>query len=158
MRELRSTGPEKEIHLKGRKSRVRESRDDQVFNLLTLLVLMLVNLVIANPLIYIVSASFSSANTVMAGRVWLLPMDSFSKSLYSHVSVQSHYDRLSEFADLYRVRNGGLHGCGHPVRFLPVPEGLLWAKTSGFPGAVHHALQRGPDAQLFSGQQHPQRG
>ena len=80
-RELRFTGPEKEIHLKGRKSRVRESRDDQVFNLLTLLVLMLVNLVIANPLIYIVSASFSSANTVMAGRVWLLPMDSFSKSL-----------------------------------------------------------------------------
>lgn len=51
MRELRFTGPEKEIHLKGRKSRVRESRDDQVFNLLTLLVLMLVNLVIANPLI-----------------------------------------------------------------------------------------------------------
>lgn len=42
---------------------------------------MLVNLVIANPLIYIVSASFSSANTVMAGRVWLLPVDSFSKSL-----------------------------------------------------------------------------
>ncbi len=81
MRELRFTGPEKEIHLKGRKSRVRESRDDQVFNLLTLLVLMLVNLVIANPLIYIVSASFSSANTVMARRVWLLPMDSFSKSL-----------------------------------------------------------------------------
>ena len=81
MRELRFTGPEKEIHLKGRKSRVRESRDDQVFNLLTLLVLMLVNLVIANPLIYIVSASFSSANTVMAGRVRLLPVDSFSKSL-----------------------------------------------------------------------------
>lgn len=78
MRELRSTGPEKEIHLKVRKNRVRESRDDQVFNLLTLLVLMLV---IANPLIYIVSASFSSANTVMAGRVWLLPVDSFSKSL-----------------------------------------------------------------------------
>ena len=51
MRELRFTGPEKEIHLKGRKSRVRESRDDQVFNPLTLLVLMLVNLVIANPLI-----------------------------------------------------------------------------------------------------------
>ena len=51
------------------------------FNLLTLLVLMLVNLVIAYPLIYIVSASFSSANTVMAGRVWLLPVDSFSKSL-----------------------------------------------------------------------------
>ena len=82
MRELRFTGPEKEIHLKGRKNRVRESRDDQVFNLLTLLVLMLVNLVIAYPLIYIVSASFSSANTVMAGRVWrLLPVDSFSKSL-----------------------------------------------------------------------------
>ena len=58
MRELRSTGPGKEFHLKVRKNRVRESRDDQVFNLLTLLVLMLVNLVIANPLIYIVSASF----------------------------------------------------------------------------------------------------
>ena len=81
MRELRSTGPEKEIHLKGRKNRVRESRDDQVFNLLTLLVLMLVNLVIAYPLIYIVSAPFSSANTVMAGLQWLLPVDSFSKSL-----------------------------------------------------------------------------
>ena len=50
MRELRSTGPEKEIHLKVRKNRVRESRDDQVFNLLTLLVLMLVNLVIANAM------------------------------------------------------------------------------------------------------------
>ena len=36
---------------------------------------------IAYPLIYIFIASFSSANTVMAERVWLLPMDSFSKSL-----------------------------------------------------------------------------
>ena len=58
-----------------RKNRVHESRGDQVFDVITTIILILANLIIAYPLIYIVSASFSSADAVMAGRVWLFPVD-----------------------------------------------------------------------------------
>ena len=81
MREQQAAFPTKRLQPASRKNRVQESRGDRVFNGITLLILLLVNLIIAYPLIYIISASFSSADAVMAGRVWLLPVD-FSLKAY----------------------------------------------------------------------------
>lgn len=81
MREQQAAFPIKRLQPASRKNRVQESRGDRVFNGITLLILLLVNLIIAYPLIYIISASFSSADAVMAGRVWLLPVD-FSLKAY----------------------------------------------------------------------------
>lgn len=81
MHEQRSAFPLRRPQPKLRKKHVQESRGDKVFNFVTLLILLLVNLIIAYPLLYIISASFSSADAVMAGRVWLLPVD-FSLKAY----------------------------------------------------------------------------
>lgn len=60
---------------------IKESGGDIVFNWISTIILILVNIVIAYPLIYIVSASFSSADAVMAGKVWFLPVN-FSLKAY----------------------------------------------------------------------------
>ena len=58
-----------------RQGHVYETREDRVFNVVVTLILILAITVVAYPLIYVVSASFSSTDAVMAGRVWLLPVD-----------------------------------------------------------------------------------
>lgn len=58
-----------------REGHVYETREDRVFNVVVDLILLLAVLVVAYPLIYVISASFSSTEAVMAGRVWLWPVD-----------------------------------------------------------------------------------
>lgn len=56
-------------------SAVRESGGDRLFTIINLVILMAFLLVVAYPMIYVVSASFSSARAVTSGRVWLWPVD-----------------------------------------------------------------------------------
>ena len=55
-------------HLK-RHSHVAQTRSDNLFDFVITLILVLAVLVVAYPLIYVVSASFSSTTAVMAGKV-----------------------------------------------------------------------------------------
>lgn len=57
------------------KARRGKIRDDLGFSVVNSLLLGVVLIVVAYPLVYIVSASFSAASAVMAGRVWLWPVD-----------------------------------------------------------------------------------
>jgi putative aldouronate transport system permease protein len=54
---------------------IRDNASDRLFSLGTYLVLALFLVVLLYPLIYIVSASFSSGTAVVSGRVWLWPVD-----------------------------------------------------------------------------------
>ena len=54
---------------------IRDTGVDRVFNVVNYLVLALFLVVVLYPLIYIVSASFSSAAAVTSGEVWLWPVD-----------------------------------------------------------------------------------
>jgi len=63
------------IRLGRRRNRVHESTGDRVFNVIIVVMLVLVNVIIAYPLIYIISASMSSSDAVMSGRVWLFPVE-----------------------------------------------------------------------------------
>lgn len=54
---------------------VQESKGDRVFILFVYLFLTLVLLVVALPLIYILSSSVSSPQSVISGKVWLFPVD-----------------------------------------------------------------------------------
>ena len=69
---------------RARRYRVRESWGDRVFNAITLLLLLVIIVLVAYPLVYVVSASFSSTTAVMAGRVWLYPVE-FSLKAYETV-------------------------------------------------------------------------
>ena len=62
-------------------NRVRETRGDYVFDAVTTLLLLIAIVIVAYPLLYVVSASLSSTDAVMSGRVWLLPVD-FSLKAY----------------------------------------------------------------------------
>lgn len=56
-------------------NRIKENLSDRLFMALIYTMLSIVMLVIIYPLIYIVSASFSSASAVVAGKVWLWPVE-----------------------------------------------------------------------------------
>jgi putative aldouronate transport system permease protein len=56
-------------------TKIRESFTDQVFLWVVYFFLSIVLLIILYPLVYVVSASFSSPLAVSSGRVWLLPVD-----------------------------------------------------------------------------------
>jgi putative aldouronate transport system permease protein len=62
----------------------KKIRDDIGFSFVNTFILGVILIIVLYPLIYIVSASFSSASAVMGGRVWLWPVD-FSLKGYEAV-------------------------------------------------------------------------
>ena len=56
-------------------SKVHQRWDDTLFDVFSTLLLLVAVVLVAYPLIYVISASFSSTDAVMAGKVWLLPVD-----------------------------------------------------------------------------------
>ncbi|TVY08111.1 carbohydrate ABC transporter permease [Paenibacillus cremeus] len=66
---------------------VKESRDDRLFNWINYTILFLFTITVLYPLIYIFSASFSSASAVVSGKVWLYPVD---MTLEGYTAVFKH--------------------------------------------------------------------
>ncbi len=58
-----------------RRNRIRPRWNDRVFDWAATLILLMAVLVVAYPLLYVVSASLSSTDAVMSGRVWFLPVE-----------------------------------------------------------------------------------
>ena len=84
----------KEMKARAKANRVRESRGDRAFNGLIIAILVLAVVVVAYPLIYVVSASLSSTDAVMSGSVWFLPVE-FSleayKTTFKYDSIMTGY-------------------------------------------------------------------
>lgn len=57
------------------KTRIKLSKGDLLFTIVNTTILCLIMLSVLYPLIYILSASFSSSNAVIQGRVWLFPVE-----------------------------------------------------------------------------------
>lgn len=56
--------------------KVKLSADDRIFYIVVNIIMAIVFVIVLWPLVFIVSSSFSSKEAVMAGRVFLLPVDS----------------------------------------------------------------------------------
>ena len=69
---------------KQHKSMIKFSMSDKIFYAITGVILFILFIIFMYPLIFVVSASFSSGQAVAAGRVLLLPVD-FSLEGYVHV-------------------------------------------------------------------------
>ena len=54
---------------------IKESGADRLFTIFNYVMLSLVLIIVLYPLIYVVSASFSSSSAVLSGRVWLWPVE-----------------------------------------------------------------------------------
>lgn len=58
-----------------KRSIIRESGSDRVFTIVNYVILSIVLILVLYPLIYVVSASFSSSYAVLSGKVWLWPVE-----------------------------------------------------------------------------------
>ncbi len=79
---------------KSRRNKLRQSTGDRVFDFISVGLLLLFAVIVAYPLIYVVSASFSSTDAVIAGRVWLLPVEpsvEAYKAVFSNASILTGY-------------------------------------------------------------------
>ncbi len=77
-----------------RGKRVRQRWDDTLFDVIATLVLVFAVSIVAYPLVYVVSASFSSTTAVMAGRVWLFPVEPSLKAyeaVFTYDSIMTGY-------------------------------------------------------------------
>lgn len=77
-----------------RKNRIRQRWDDNLFDVMSTFFLALSVLVVAYPLLYVVSASFSSTNAVMAGKVWLIPVEPTLvayQAVFTYQSIMTGY-------------------------------------------------------------------
>ena len=79
-----------------RGTRIRESRVDRVFLTLIVIFLTFVLISVVYPLIFIVSSSFSSTSAVIAGRVWLFPVE---PSLLGYQAVFEHRSVMIGYAN-----------------------------------------------------------
>ena len=66
------------------KRRKIKSKNDRVFYIVIGVIITILTIAVLYPIIYIISASFSSSNAVAEGRVWLWPVD-FSLEAYKAV-------------------------------------------------------------------------
>ncbi|UUZ85344.1 carbohydrate ABC transporter permease [Paenibacillus sp. P26] len=85
---------------------IKETSSDRLFTAINYLILSLFLVIILYPLIYIVSASISSSEAVISGRVWLWPVD---PTLDGYTAVFKHKLIVSGFLNsLYYTVAGTL--------------------------------------------------
>lgn len=56
-------------------TKMKEAGSDRLFTIVNYSVLTLIMIIVLYPLVYVVSASFSSSSAVLSGRVWLWPVE-----------------------------------------------------------------------------------
>lgn len=71
-------------------NKIKLSMDDRIFYIVSYTIVALLTLIVLYPVLYIVSASFSSGTAVSQGKVWLYPVD-FSLDGYKAVF---HYQNI----------------------------------------------------------------
>lgn len=62
---------------------IKETGIDKLFNIVNYTILSIFFIAVSYPLIYIISASFSSADAVVSGKVWLWPVEPGLKGYYA---------------------------------------------------------------------------
>jgi len=77
---------------------IKESGVDRLFTIVNYAALALVLLVILYPLIYVVSASFSSSYAIISGRVWLWPVE---PSLEGYIAIFKNKNVLTGFYNTF---------------------------------------------------------
>ena len=89
-------------------SKVHQRWDDTLFDVFSTLLLLVAVVLVAYPLIYVISASFSSTDAVMAGKVWLLPVD---LSLKAYEAVFNYESILTGYVNsaIYTVLGTGVN-------------------------------------------------
>ncbi len=124
--------------------RVKESREDQIFYFVVNVILWIVFALIAVPLLYVLAASFSSASAVVAGKVYLWPVD-FSlagyKAVFENSSIVRSFCNSVFYVVLGTAINVALTVCAaYPLSRRDMPGGnlimMLFSFTMIFSGGM----------------------
>jgi len=70
------------------------AKDDRIFSLINGLILSIAVILVAYPLLFVLSASFSSTDAVMAGKVWIFPVEptlTSYKAVFANKQIFSGY-------------------------------------------------------------------
>ena len=78
--------------------RIQESLADRIFMAIVYILLSFALVIVLYPLIYVVSASFSSAAAIRSGKVWLYPVDI---TLQGYEAVFSNYQIMTGFKNSF---------------------------------------------------------
>lgn len=76
------------------KRKIKEPFGDKVFNVVNYIFLGFLFIIVAYPLIFVLSASFSESNAVVSGKVWLLPVGfnvEAYKAIFTNKSIMTGY-------------------------------------------------------------------
>ncbi len=95
---------------KHKRTKVKESVGDRVYYIITYIVLALLALIVLYPLYFVVIASFSSADAVIGGRVYLWPVDiSFAgyRECFSRSDIWIGYGNTIWYTLTYTVLSVG---------------------------------------------------
>lgn len=84
--------------------KVRLSREDRIFDIVNYLFLIFILLIVLYPIIYVVSASFSSPYAVSSGKMWLWPVD---VTLRGYQAVFNHSQIIRSFFNSVLVTTVG---------------------------------------------------
>lgn len=85
-------------------NRIKQRMEDNVFDIISTIFLLTCTILVIYPLIYVVSASFSSTIAVMAGRVWLLPVE---PSLAAYEAVFKNGSLMSGYLNSFIYTTSG---------------------------------------------------
>lgn len=77
---------------------IKENTQDKIFNIVNTTILCLVTFAILYPLIFVVSNSFSSPSAVIAGKVWLWPVE---PTLKGYVAVFEYKKIITGFGNSF---------------------------------------------------------
>lgn len=93
---------------KKRKNRIKQRGEDNLFDVITTALLIIALALVAYPLIYVVSASFSSVSAVLSGRVVLWPVE---PSLLAYQQVFKNAQIMSGYKNslIYMLLGTGLN-------------------------------------------------
>ena len=76
MEQIKEVTPSvKPVKLRKRKTKIQDTFGDKVLELITTLILALLLIIVAYPVVFVVSASFSSSEALLSGRVLLWPVE-----------------------------------------------------------------------------------
>ncbi len=93
---------------KAKSTKIHESTADKIFNVCNYIFLALSFLLVAYPLIYIVSASFSDSSAVVRGEVWLFPVGfelKAYKAIFTNKMIMTGYKNSIIYTVLGTILN-----------------------------------------------------
>lgn len=93
---------------KAKSTKIHESTADKIFNVCNYIFLALSFLLVAYPLVYIVSASFSDSSAVVRGEVWLFPVGfelKAYKAIFTNKMIMTGYKNSIIYTVLGTILN-----------------------------------------------------